>query len=431
MIKTIYIEYAEAGVPTNAHSVVLASEDGSFGIKRLDTGEVIVANNTEVTNSTIGVYQYDLDYEDGIIYVASWKVVPSAGNTPQYVQQNIGPFTTTSLDIRAVAENIGSARQGTMVTLKAYITNFDGLARDAEDISITVTRDHDGSIATSDIPYKVTTGFYVHDWCIPDAQAIGTYTVTWKYTVDGVIRSLVQTMTIAADTTMTLLYSGVPLDMRMRLEHLITYAQRIPVRKEQASVSPDLTTYRFTFPNWNQTAGCKIYRNNKIVTSGVAINYFKGEVVFDEAQMESDAIIADYNFRWFTEEQLNSFLYNAVQTFNSFPPHSNYSLTQIGMYHTKYVPAILGRAATDAIRQMMMSLSFQEPEKVFGGAEAADRKFQRLDTLKKNYEEEWKLIFENKKYGRYPGIRVVSTPEFTMPGGRSRWFRDLFSTSGS
>jgi hypothetical protein len=99
------------------------------------------------------------------------------------------------------------------------------------------------------------------------------------------------------------------------------------------------------------------------------------------------------------------------------------------MYATRFVPAVLIRAATDAIREMMFALSFQEPQQVFGGPEGADRTFQRLDSLKKNWEEEWKMLFENKRLGPYPRMGLIAVPEFTLPGSRSRWFRYLFSTN--
>ena len=36
-------------------------------------------------------------------------------------------------------------------------------------------------------------------------------------------------------------------------------------------------------------------------------------------------------------------------------------------------------------------------------------------------------LYEQKKYGPYVGLtKTVTAPEFTLPGGRSRWFRYLF-----
>ena len=74
-----------------------------------------------------------------------------------------------------------------------------------------------------------------------------------------------------------------------------------------------------------------------------------------------------------------------------------------------------------------MDLHFQEPAKVFGGMDRADKLMGSFDTLKKNIEEDLNNWYEQKKFGPYLGLtKTYTTPEFTLPGGRSRWFRYLF-----
>ena len=46
--------------------------------------------------------------------------------------------------------------------------------------------------------------------------------------------------------------------------------------------------------------------------------------------------------------------------------------------------------------------------------------------MKKNYEGDWEKLVEQKKLGPYPSSKLIVTPEYTLPGGRSRWFRYLF-----
>jgi len=131
----------------------------------------------------------------------------------------------------------------------------------------------------------------------------------------------------------------------------------------------------------------------------------------------------DYDFRWFSDEELDCFLNNALMSFNSYPPVRSYSLENVPAIH---MPAILYGAAKDALRQMMMCLQFQEAQQVFGGPEAAKNAFSNIETLKQNYEKDWDKLTEVKKYGRYPRMSVMLVPEYTLPGGRSRWFRYLF-----
>ena len=73
-----------------------------------------------------------------------------------------------------------------------------------------------------------------------------------------------------------------------------------------------------------------------------------------------------------------------------------------------------------------MCLNFQEPALVFGGTDKAQQAFSNFESLKQNYEKDWDKMVDNKKFGPYPSGFNVSTPEYTLPGGRSRWFRYLF-----
>jgi len=71
-------------------------------------------------------------------------------------------------------------------------------------------------------------------------------------------------------------------------------------------------------------------------------------------------------------------------------------------------------------------LQFQQPAQIFGGPEQAKQAFANFETLKQNYSSDWEKLLEQKKFGPYPTTRMVVTPEYTLPGGRSRWFRYLF-----
>jgi hypothetical protein len=85
-------------------------------------------------------------------------------------------------------------------------------------------------------------------------------------------------------------------------------------------------------------------------------------------------------------------------------------------------------AAVDAIRGFILAMQFQEIQLILGNADAASRVSGTLETLKKNYEEWWFKALDQKKLGPYKGLtRMSVTPEFALPGGRSRWFRYLFS----
>lgn len=426
--RTVIFNYEVNGLAVNAYSVTLASSDGSYGIKDQFSGTVVVSNGTAVDNPTTGRYEYTTtDFDDTKVYEISWRIVPNDGDQPYYKVELVGPFTPNATQVRASSDYRGSFRQGTTATLMLKITNFDGIPQDASSVLISI-KSSAGVLVETGTPEKATTGFYVYDWDISSSQTNGDYSAIWTYVVDGVTRIENQTIVVSTDATDTDIYSGMHYELRLALESYLSCAMSIPVYFEQAKPTADRQKYRFTFPRWNQTAGIKVYRNDKIVSDGVRVDFFKGEIQFDQRLTSFDVINADYNFRWFSDEDLNLYLINAIRVLNSNPPHSSYTMNNLA---DRYIPVVIKQASVDAIRHMMMCLQFQQPQQVFGGKEAASQAFGQLETLKENYEKEIQLIYENKKYGPYKGLtKAIVTPEFTLPGGRSRWFRYLF-TSGS
>jgi len=426
MPQTVYIDYQKNGVAANAYSVKLGSEDGTYGIKVLGTSTVVVANNTSVSNPSVGRYEYTFTPSSGLTYLVSWKVVPESGDDAQYVTQEIGPFFTVEETIRAVADYRGTFIQGSTTTLFLKITSMEGLPQDADNIAIAIY-DPDEALIESGTPDKVADGYYAYDWAVAAAADVGGYLVKWTYIINGTSNEELQQVVVADEGAESDFYKGRTLEFRNALESYIFCAQAIPIYFEQAKPAEDGRTFYFTFPRWNQTAGVNIYRNKNLITSSAEVNYFKGYVRFDSLQSSYDMINADYNFKWFSDLDLDTFLSNAVQTLNQFPPHSGYTLISLP---DRYIPAVLYKAATDAIRKLMLCLQFQEPQQVFGGPDKAQNAFSNFETLKKNYEDEWKLLFEQKKYGPYVGLtHTIVVPEYTLPGGRSRWFRYLFKGS--
>jgi len=341
-------------------------------------------------------------------------------------------------EIRSVASFRGKFRQGGIADLLLKITDFDGTPKDPSLIECTI----EGPMETTSVdmvvtttgptvvdtssPFLIETGYYVYSWDIAPDQSVGTYSVTWEYIVEGETKYEYQTVTVEESATNALpssFYTERLILFREALEYHLLCAQSIPIYFEQARPSRDNTTFQFSFPNWNQSPGVKIYRNENIVNEGVEVDYFTGSVTFDNELLPQETVNADYNFKWFDEESLTRFLVNALQTVNSFAPHSGFNLDDVP---DRYVPVVLYGAAKDALRQLMMCVNFQQPAQIFGGPENAQKAFANFETLKQNYSKDWEKILEQKKFGPYPKTLMVVTPEFTLPGGRSRWFRMLF-----
>jgi hypothetical protein len=425
--RTIFIEYGEGDALTNAFSVTLSSEDGTYGIKAFDSEVVIAADGTIPDNPSTGRYEYTFDTVPGEIYLVSWEIIPNVGNTPIYQEEQIGPFQDITNDgIRAVADKKGTYKPGSTAFLFLKVTTIDGIPINASNVNI-IIRDSNGSTVTTGDPDKPTDGFYVYEWDIDEDQTNGDYNVSWEYTIDNVTYYEAQEVIVAEDIDLvSSTYNPNMIATREALSYYISCAQHIPAYFEQAKPTFDMSTYRFTFPRWNQSTGVKIYRNNNMVEDGIEIDYFKGEVKFDTPLTQYDMVHADYNFRWFSDEELTRFLENALGDLNTYPPHTAYDFYGNTVVPDRFLPSVIRKAAADAIRKLMMCLQFQEPQQVFGGAEGAQKAFSNFETLKKNYEADWQKTAENKKLGPYPRTMIISTPEYTLPGGRSRWFRYLF-----
>ena len=425
--RTIFIEYGEGDALTNAFSVTLSSEDGTYGIKAFDSEVVIAADGTIPDNPSTGRYEYTFDTVPGEIYLVSWEIIPNVGNTPIYQEEQIGPFQDITNDgIRAVADKKGTYKPGSTAFLFLKVTTIDGIPINASNVNI-IIRDSNGSTVTTGDPDKPTDGFYVYEWDIDEDQTNGDYNVSWEYTIDNVTYYEAQEVIVAEDIDLvSSTYNPNMIATREALSYYISCAQHVPAYFEQAKPTFDRSTYRFTFPRWNQSTGVKIYRNNNLVEDGIEIDYFKGEVKFDTPLTQYDMVNADYNFRWFSDEELTRFLENALGDLNTYPPHTAYDFFGNTVVPDRFLPSVIRKAAADAIRKLMMCLQFQEPQQVFGGAENAQKAFSNFETLKKNYEADWQKTAENKKLGPYPRTMIISTPEYTLPGGRSRWFRYLF-----
>jgi hypothetical protein len=430
MDYTIYLNFEHDGNPYNVYQVRLATLDPSasnYGIWDNTLQSQEVAWGTVVYPDRVGYYPYTISLKNGHIYIVSWEITTAVGETPSYRNDVIGPFYTIGdTSIRAVSSYAGKFRQGQISTFMLKVTKFDGYAIDAQDVSISIIDEHGNSVTLpTAIPEHVDTGFYVYDWGIPITQVPGTYRMIWNYKANDVDKAELQDFVVSEDALNTVYYSGRVYEFKLALEHHLACAQSIPVYQEPAKPDRDHKTFEFSFKNWNQSPGIKIYKNQNIVNEGVAVDFFNGVVTFDNALSSYDFVKADYNFRWFSDEQLYRYLNNALQMINLYPPASNYFLETVP---DRFIPGILYGAARDALRQLIMCIQFQQPQQVFGGSEAAQRAFAGFDSLKQNYEKDFEKILETKKLGPYPRMKIVAVPEYSLPGGRSRWFRYLFKS---
>lgn len=324
----------------------------------------------------------------------------------------------------------GSFVVGTTASFFFTFSDVDANLFDPSDISAEIVDMNGSTVETIDAADKLELGIFVLNWEIPTDATAGKYTLNLTYVVET--SSGPDSRTFSEDFVVTESNSSGfvtfrTISSRSFLEALIGEALNIPVFHEPARLNRARTVAELTFPRWNQNAGVKVFVNNELKESGFSIDYVRGRITFNNSLSAYDQVLVSYNFRWFTDEELDAFVEQGINMFNIWPPQSMYLL---GNIPDRYLIIAIHGAAIFALRRLLFGLIYQQPVKVYGSFERAQQVHSMLMEQKKNYEEWLKMMLEVKKFGPYTGLtKTVTVPEFTLPGGRSRWFRYLFKGS--
>lgn len=124
---TLIFRHYVSDALTNATSVVLSSSDTTYGVKRADNDDVVVADGTAMTLSSTGVYVYTLtDPAADLTYDYSVEVVYS-GITTFTVGQEDGTVSSGSSDDLTVArqnahDNADYAESSSLTKARAYVS---------------------------------------------------------------------------------------------------------------------------------------------------------------------------------------------------------------------------------------------------------------------------------------------------------------------
>ena len=186
------------------------------------------------------------------------------------------------------------------------------------------------------------------------------------------------------------------------------------------------TVYGFAYENWNQDPRPVVRVNNRLVDDGWHADYM-GKVYFDTLMAPEDSISAAYNFAYFSKEEMLSFLRLGLQMMNGLPPASE-AYSTLELAPNIWDAGILLYAAITALKRLIFGLSWQEKRIIYGRPEDAMNAAQLFQDLYKSYMEMWVEFGKNVKTRKLPGIAMYVTPEYTLPGGRSRWFRYLYKS---
>ncbi len=94
---TIRKTFRKDSVATDPHVVTLESSDGTYGVRRNDTGEAVVADGTAMTRVATGVYEHTFaEPASGLTYTWSLAVIAAAGEAPNYFTGTLTGATSES-----------------------------------------------------------------------------------------------------------------------------------------------------------------------------------------------------------------------------------------------------------------------------------------------------------------------------------------------
>lgn len=316
--------------------------------------------------------------------------------------------------------------QGQTATITAqFVTSPAGMPVDVPDATIEIFGSG-GDVLPPTPMLRADVGFYYYNYAVPNSLPPNTYTIRITGTVLGTPTAMTAyLMIVLAGTPTPVTSSQTAAALIAELETYIGMAQRIPVKRELANRDATNTVYSFTWPRWN-LGNNKIWLNNRQVTTGYTADLNTGVVTFDKPLDDTDKVEASYNWRYFTMQDEVTFLHDALTQINLEPPGTNFTIDNVT---DPYFGVLIMGATKNAIKRLLFDLIFQEPATIYGSPERTQQVVSQLQSLKENNEKEFATDKKQIKKAKYPAIASVVQPEYTLPGGRSRWFRYLFSNN--
>jgi hypothetical protein len=145
---------------------------------------------------------------------------------------------------------------------------------------------------------------------------------------------------------------------------------------------------------------------------------------------EYNEIEASYHIRIFKHSEIRNAMQLALSMLNAQPGTSKYPF--VAGLPPEYDAGLIIGAAYNLYRQLHamcmnpeIRLLLLDPER------GAFESMSHLRETIKLYEEDWKELLKTIPKARYPQLRTIVTPEYAMPGGRSRMFRYLWKGGGA
>jgi len=190
------------------------------------------------------------------------------------------------------------------------------------------------------------------------------------------------------------------------------------------------TTYNAAYQNWNMEPRPIVRINNRIVADGWVVDY-NGNIYLDGIMSPEDSVNLRYNFAYFSEEEILAFLRLGLKMMNTVPPAS-IVYSSIATMPAEWDAPVLLYAGMQALRRLIFGLNWQEKFVIFtrpDDSSATNQVIEHFKALLQDYTSLWDEVKKDVKTRKLPGMAQYVTPEYTLPGGRSRWFRYMYKTN--
>ncbi|MBS1722331.1 MAG: hypothetical protein JSS66_04905 [Armatimonadetes bacterium] len=247
---------------------------------------------------------------------------------------------------------------------------------------------------------------------------------------------------------------GEELLVKASLAYQVRDLLRVRVLDEEVPFNRGRTVGLSSFPNWNysprplirissdsqdgavdpmavmseDSAIMRTYGDTDNYADGLLYKLdYQGKIYFVDTNGDpvsvdyADTVLATYYVRMFTGREMNDALYMALQQINALPGVNEYP--DVGSAPFWYDAALVIGATYWLIRSLMLRLTNRETRLLVHDPREEDPWFDNLKTIADMYKEDWGSLLKTLPKARYPSLRTVVTPEYYLPGGRSRFFR--------
>jgi hypothetical protein len=250
---------------------------------------------------------------------------------------------------------------------------------------------------------------------------------------------------------------GDELLVKASLAYQVRDLLRVRVLDEEIQFNRGRNVGLTSFPNWNYSPRPTIRISSLsndgardpmeimsedepiLRTSGTVDNYpgglkykldYQGNIYFlnssgQPASVEySDTVLSTYYVRMFSGREMNDALYMALQQINALPGVTSYPTVGSAPYW--YDAGMVIGATFWLIRGLMLRLTNRETRLLIHEPGADDAWIDNLKSIAEMYKTDWDGVLKTMPKARYPSLRTVVTPEYYLPGGRSRFFRYIW-----